>query len=108
MSDMAPEVSPLEGIERQQDKTTNIKVILENRLPEWRELRNKKLQEADIKFSKLLEAYINTLPDNEVTTPLKAAIAEKNDLRDITKWQNIDEIEDENDMMDYIPPILRD
>ena len=52
MSDMAPEVSPLEGIERQQDKTTNIKVILENRLPEWRELRNKKLEEADIKFGK--------------------------------------------------------
>lgn len=85
----------------------NKRVVFSNRLNDWREIRDKKLKKLDLEFLLELENYINSLPDNENTKKLKKIILLKNELRDVTKWNNFEEIKDEFEMMDYLPDILK-
>ena len=50
--------------DRQRCLETNKLQVLQNNLPTWREIRNKKLEETDIEFLKALEAYFASLQDS--------------------------------------------
>lgn len=93
--------------EREKNLDRNKQVVFENRLSDWREIRNKKLSDSDIKFFILLEQFIMSMPDDDRNKDLKDLIIYRNKLRDITKWDNFDTIKDEIEMMDYLPDILK-
>jgi hypothetical protein len=93
--------------EREQNLEQNKKVVFNNKLNDWRNIRNKKLSDSDIEFLILLENYILSLPENESVSELKSIINYRKELRDITKWDNFNEVKDEIEMMDYLPDILK-
>jgi hypothetical protein len=87
---------------------TNKIQVLQNVLPSWRELRNKKLEESDIDFLKAMEAYFASLQDSSAeVTKLKNLAIHRQLLRDVTQFTDTNVVEDEIDMMDYLPEILR-
>lgn len=93
--------------EREQNLEQNKKVVFNNKLNDWRNIRNKKLSDSDIEFLMLVENYILSLPENENVSKLKSIINYRKKLRDVTKWDNFDEVKDEIEMMDYLPDILK-
>ena len=94
--------------DRQRCLETNKLQVLQNNLPVWREIRNKKLEETDIEFLKALESYFASLQDNRPeVSKLKALAQERQRLRDVTQFRNTDVVSDEIEMMDYLPEILR-
>lgn len=93
--------------DRKQNLENNKRVVFNNRLSDWREIRDTKLKDSDLKFLLYLEEYINSLPTNNDTKKLKDLISLRQELRDITNWNNFDSIENEFEMMDYLPDILR-
>jgi len=94
--------------DRQKCLETNKLQVLQNNLPKWREIRNKKLEESDIEFLKAMENYFASLQDNrpEVSN-LKSLAQHRQRLRDVTQFRNTDVVSDEIEMMDYLPEILR-
>ena len=93
--------------DRKQNLENNKRVVFNNRLSDWIEIRDTKLKDSDLKFLLYLEEYINSLPTNNDTKKLKDLISLRQELRDITNWNNFDSIENEFEMMDYLPDILR-
>ena len=94
--------------DRQRCLETNKLQVLRNNLSEWREIRNKKLEETDIEFLKALENYFASLQDNRPqVAELKSLAQQRQRLRDVTQFQNTDVVSDEIEMMDYLPEILR-
>ena len=94
--------------DRQRCLETNKLQVLQNNLPTWREIRNKKLEETDIEFLKALEAYFASLQDSRPEVAKLKALAQKRQrLRDVTQFRNTDVVSDEIEMMDYLPEILR-
>lgn len=94
--------------DRQRCLETNKLQVLQNNLPTWREIRNKKLEETDIEFLKAMEAYFAALQDSRPeVAKLKALAQERQRLRDVTQFRNTDVVSDEIEMMDYLPEILR-
>ena len=94
--------------DRQRCLETNKLQVLQNNLPTWREIRNKKLEETDIEFLKAMEAYFAALQDSSPeVAKLKALAQERQRLRDVTQFRNTDVVSDEIEMMDYLPEILR-
>lgn len=94
--------------DRQRCLETNKLQVLQNNLPTWREIRNKKLEETDIEFLKALEDYFAALQDNRPEVAKLKSLAQKRQrLRDVTQFRNTDVVSDEIEMMDYLPEILR-
>ena len=94
--------------DRQRCLETNKLQVLQNNLPTWREIRNKKLEETDIEFLKALEDYFASLQDNRPeVAKLKSLAQHRQRLRDVTQFRNTDVVSDEIEMMDYLPEILR-
>ncbi len=87
---------------------TNKIQVLQNVLPSWRELRNKKLEESDIDFLKAMEDYFASLQESSAeVSKLKNLAIHRQLLRDVTQFTDTDAVKDEIDMMDYLPEILR-
>ena len=87
---------------------TNKLQVLQNNLPAWRDIRNKKLEETDIEFLKAMEAYFASLHESSAeVTKLKSLAQHRQRLRDVTQFRNTDVVSDEIEMMDYLPEILR-
>jgi hypothetical protein len=94
--------------DRQRCLETNKLQVLQNNLPKWREIRNKKLEKTDIEFFIALENYFASLQnDRPEVAELKSLAQQRQRLRDVTQFQNTDIVSDEIEMMDYLPEILR-
>lgn len=94
--------------DRQRCLETNKLQVLQNNLPIWREIRNKKLEDTDIEFLKAIEDYFAALQDNRPeVAKLKSLAQHRQSLRDVTQFRNTDVVSDEIEMMDYLPEILR-
>lgn len=87
---------------------TNKLQVLENNIPLWRDIRNKKLEASDIEFLKAMEEYFASLQDSRPeVAKLKEIAQQRQDLRDVTKFRDTSVVSDEIEMMDYLPEILR-